>query len=176
MSKPTPPIAGQPIGLRPGESTTDFADSVGPGTPFAWTIRVKNDASQPAEVDGYELVDESPGLEVLGAASMPTEPATLTIPRLTIADEELRAAVAARPLATSAIGTTSTPGWVNGGDLVFLLQVQGAGDYSVSAVRLRYHVGGRAFDTTIPAALEVCAGATVPPGSACPFASPHTSG
>jgi hypothetical protein len=173
---PSPRLLGQdPVGLPGGGSTHDFADSFQPGTPFGWSVFIQNTADQPAVVDGYQLLDKSAALEVVGAAAIPSAPEGLGIGKLMFVNDDLRSAVAARPLVGSSIGAPNTVGWTDGGSLFFLLQAPSAGDYSLSAVRLRYHVGSQTFETDIPASLEVCAGATVPPGSACPFPSSSPS-
>jgi hypothetical protein len=165
-------LSHDPIGLQASGSTHDFADSFKPGVPFGWAVSIENDADQHAIVDAYELVDKPAALEVVGAAVIPSAPgggAGAVIGPLTVVNDDLRSAVTARPLIGSAIGATDTAGWADGGKLVFLFQVASVGDYSLSAVRLRYHVGSQAFQTLIPASLEVCAGATAGTG-ACPLA------
>jgi hypothetical protein len=171
-SVPTPsPLGHDPVGLRGSGNTQEFADSFTPGTPFGWALIIENDADQPATVDGYELIDKSSALEVVGAAVIPTGfgggAGQVTGP-LSVVNDDLRSAVAARPLIGSEIGPTNTAGWADGGNLVFLFQVARVGDYSLAGVRLRYHVGSQAFETLIPASLEVCAGATEGT-AACPF-------
>lgn len=171
---PSPRLLGQdPVGRPGGGSGHDFIDSLEPGTTFVWAVLIGNTAEQPAVVDGYELLDKSAALEVVGAAAIPSTAAGLStgIGTMMFVDDDLRSFVAARPLVGSLIGGPNTDGWMDGGNLVFLLQAPSAGDYSLSAVRLRYHVGSQTFETDIPASLEVCVGATVPPGSACPFPS-----
>lgn len=174
-STPTP--SPRPLGHDPllgNGQTHDFADSFRPGAPFGWGVFIRNDADQPAIVDGYELMHKSAALEVIAAAAIPRAPlGGVAIGPLMFVNDDLRSTVASLPLVGSSIGATNTVGWADGGSLVFLFKVPSAGDYSVSAVRLRYHVGSQTFVTDIPASLEVCAGATVPGGSACP--SPSSS-
>lgn len=174
-SVPRPsPLSHDPVGLRGSGRTqnfADFADSFKPGAPFGWALSIENEADQPAIVDGYELVDKSSALEVVGAAVIPTAfggVAGQVIGPLSVVTDDLRSAVAARPIIGSEIGATNTAGWADGGKLVFLFQVASVGDYSLSAVRLRYHVGSRAFETLIPASLEVCAGVAAGT-AACPL-------
>lgn len=160
-----------PLGLHGGGSTADFVDSFGPGVPFAWGIIVENRTSSAVSMDGYELLGRSQGLDVLGAGLLLTAPATVGYRRLSQADSDLQAAVAAHPIAGASLGSSSDPGWAKGGWFAFVLRASAVGDYTVSGIRLRYHVAGSSFDTTIPATLEVCAGATVAPGDTCPYAS-----
>lgn len=176
-STPTP--SPRPLGhdaLRGNGQTHDFADSFRPGAPFGWGVFIRNDADQPAIVDGYELVDKAGALEVIAAAAISRAPfGGVVVGPLMFVNDELRSIVTSLPLVGSSIGARNTVGWGDGGSLVFLFQVPTAGDYSLSAVRLRYHVGSQTFVTDIPASLEVCAGATVPAGSACPYPSSSPS-
>jgi hypothetical protein len=170
-------LALAPIELESGGSEHTLADAFEPGTPFGWSVFIRNLARQPAVVDGYELLDKSPALEVVAAASLPNSwSAGVSIGALMYVTDELRAAVNGRPLVGGTIGSTTSVGWATGGSLVFLVKVPSAGVYSFSAVRLRYHTGMQSFETDLPASLEVCAGATVPPGSTCPFPSSTAAG
>ncbi len=156
---------------NPSDSTRDYTDSIAPGIPFAWGVRISNAANQDVVLDGYQLVDPSPGLEVLDAGLLPTVPQPVIGTPLQ-ATPDLEATVAARPLAGATLGSASSPGWLHGGQVAFIIRVPSAGDYTLSGVRLRYHVAETSFDTTLNAALEVCAGAGGDASAACPFASP----
>jgi len=173
------PVSGQApiaLGSEGSEHTGVDSDVAEPGAPFTWAVFIRNAADEPAIVDGYELLDKSPGLEVAAAAGMPNSPrAGVAIGVIMYATDELRAAINRWPLVGATIGPMAASGWESGGSLVFLLQVPSAGDYSLSAVRLRYHVGGQSFQTDLPSSLDVCAGAAVPPGSSCPFQAPIVS-
>jgi hypothetical protein len=175
-STPSSPGFRDPVHLMTNGSTGDFYDQIVPGTPFEWLVRIVNDAGQDATVDDYQLIDKPAALEVIGATVWANAPAgfACSVPPVPV-DAGMRSALASKPLVGSSIGASDTAPWTSGGCLVFLLQVPSANDYAVSGVRLRYHVGGRAFETILPASLEVCAGATVPPGSTCPFASASPS-
>lgn len=180
-STPTPtplPLSHDPVGLWNSGPTQWFADSFRPGAPFGWGVVIRNDADQPAIVDSYELIGKSAALEVVAAAAIPSAPWGAAIGPIMgpvmFVNDDLRSAVAALPLVGSSIGARNTVGWAGGGSLVFLLQPPTAGDYSVSAVRLRYHVGSQTFETDIPASLEVCVGATGSAGH-CPDPSSSPS-
>jgi hypothetical protein len=80
---PSPRLLGQdPVGLPGGGSTHDFADSFQPGTPFGWSVFIRNTADQPVVVDGYQLLDKSAALEVVGSAAIPSAPGGLGIGKL----------------------------------------------------------------------------------------------
>ena len=169
-SAPTLAPGQVPIGRHGGGSSADVVDSFGPGVPFGWGVILENTTGSAVAIDGYELVDRSHGLEVLGAGLLPTAPNPIGY-GLRPADGDLQAAVAAHPVAGALFSSSSDPGWIDGGWLEFILRASAVGDYTVSGVRIQYHVAGSSFVTTIPATLEVCAGATLDPGEACPFAS-----
>jgi hypothetical protein len=175
-STPSSPGFRDPVHLTSNGSTGDFYDEIVPGTPFLWLVRITNDAGQDATVDDYQLIDKPAALEVIGATDWADAPAGFACSLQPVpVDAGMRSALAAKPLVGSSIGATNTAAFARGGCLVFLLQVPSANDYAVSGVRLRYHVGGQAFETVLPASLEVCAGVTVPAGSTCPYASPGPS-
>jgi hypothetical protein len=172
-SAPSAVVAQGSVRAGFGGSSGDFYDDVVPGAPFAWSVRIVNDGSQEAAVDGYRLVGAPPALEILGAAAFASVPLGFS-PCERVhppATADLQTAVASHPLIGSSIGATNVAPWASGGCLLFVLRVPTANDYSVSSVRIQYHVGSQAFEAAIPASLEVCAGAAVPPGAACPFAS-----
>lgn len=161
--------SGDPVGIPGGGSTGEFRDSIAPGAPFAFVVFIENRAAETAAVDGFELIDKLPSLDVLGAAAFPGQPNALGLGLGMAVSPDLASGVAARPLVGSFIGPKEMAGWTNGGALVFILRVPANGDYKVSGVRLRYRVGATSYVTDIPAALDVCAGAAVPTGGACPF-------
>lgn len=165
------------LGLNgnPTDGTRDYTDSIDPGSPFSWAIRIGNATDQEIIVDGYELVGQSPGLEVVAAGLLPTLPPPAIVVVPTPASADVEATVAARPLAGATFGGRSSAGWTDGGLLAFILRVPSAGDFALSGVHLRYHVGGMTFDTTLNAALEVCAGAASGADTTCPFVSPAAS-
>src|SRR5512140_1978948 len=83
---------------RPSDSTRDYTDSIGPGVPFAWGVRIGNAAEQDIVIDSFELVGRSAGLDVLGAGLLPTvPPPAVGVP--TAATADVQSAVAALPLA-----------------------------------------------------------------------------
>ncbi len=161
--------SGDPVGLPGGGSTGMFRDAITPGVPFAFAVFIENRADEAAVVDGFELIDKPPNLDVLGASAFSGQPNALGISVAMAVTPDLTSAVAARPLVGSFIGPKAMAGWTNGGALVFMLRVPANGDYKTSGVRLRYRVGGKAYETDIPATLEVCTGAVVAAGDACPF-------
>jgi hypothetical protein len=164
-----------PIHMTQGGQTGNFFSGIAPGSPLAWSVRIQNDAGDAAIVDGYELADMSAALQVVGATAVPSTWLFSACNTKLQVNADLRSAVAGQPLVGSSIGPTSASPWASGGCLIFIFQAPSANDYSLSGVRLRYHVGTETFETDIPASLEVCVGATVPPGSLCPFGSPRPS-
>ncbi len=153
---PAPTLPAAPVTLFDGAPTHDFVDSYPPMTPFAWEVTVRNDASEPAVVDGYDLVGRTPALQATGAVALPMDPQFSGVelgPSMAAVDD-LRAV--GHDLVGSALGPTSADPWTKGAALIFFF-VAPQGDSGVISIRLRYHMGATRFEADLPANLAVCA-------------------
>ncbi len=168
-ASPTP-ITANPMRLATGTGHVvgSFGDSIEPGTAVSWIVDVANDADQPAVIDAYDLVGASAGLRVLGAAGIYYEPG-LSLGQLAPVTEQTRLAVAARPLIGWSFRPTTSTNAIARQSLVFVVEADTPGDYSLNSIILHYHIGGQSFQTQLAASLELCVGATVAAGSTCPF-------
>jgi hypothetical protein len=105
-----PPAATRIPGVDPiaTQGTVRIAvDDVAPGGEVGWGVFIENTSGSNAVVDGYDLVDLSPGVDILGAAAIPQLPPPGIGPE-TIVTDDVRSMVASRPLVGSTIGPTTT--------------------------------------------------------------------
>jgi hypothetical protein len=160
---------GGPVGLSRRGSTSSLLDGLAPGSPVPFAVQIANTGDADAVITGASLRDASRDLRVEGAAAFPGQPNALGIGVAMGATPDVVDAVSGRSLEGATIGPTSMPGWTNGGWLVFLVSVPADGNYEATAVDLAYRVGDQEYTTTIPASLELCVGAAVPPGGSCPL-------
>lgn len=156
------------------ETVRIAVDDVAPGGEVGWGVFIENTSGANAIVDGYDLVDLSRGVDVLGAAAIPQLPPPGIGPE-TIVTDDVRSMVASRPLVGSTIGPTTTAGWTLGGIILVLLRPRNPGDVSASGIRLRYHIGAQAYETLLNSGIEICAAASLTSGGQCPLPSAPSS-
>jgi hypothetical protein len=164
------PQGGDPVALVTGpDSTTGVVlDNTVPGTPFAIGVQVINGASDAADVESIELIDPTPGLAIDGTAPFEGTPNALGLGTVMLVTPEILSGIEARQ-DDAFIGSRATPGWTNGGWLVFVLRTPSDGCYEASGVRVRYRVGDVSYETDLPASLGVRTGATLSPDEVCTF-------
>jgi hypothetical protein len=143
-------------------------DSTEPDTPFAFGVQVVNGASDAADVESIELIDPTPGLAIDGAAPFEGTGNALGLGTVMEVTPEILSGIEARQ-DDAFIGSHATPGWTNGGWLVFILRTASDGCYEASGVRVRYRVGDVPYETDVPASLGVRTGATLSPDEICAF-------
>ena len=172
-----PPAATRMPGVDPiatQETVRIAVGDVAPGGETGWGVFIENTSGSNAVVDGYDLVDLSPGVDILGAAAIPQLPPSGIGPE-TIVTDAVRSMVASRPLVGSTIGPTTTAGWTLGGIILVLLRPRNPGDVSASGIRLRYHIGAQAFETLLNSGIEICAGTSLTSGGPCPLPTAPSS-
>lgn len=171
-SPATAPWTGDPVHLGSGDAVRQGATGLAVASPFGWAVEVRNESSSPAVVDGYKLVNSTPGLKIVAAAGIETgttAPQGLLMSGLTpTVSATVESTLADRRLVGWSIDPSPAPGSAIRQSLVFVLEAPTPGDYSINSVVVAYHVANRQYRSQIPASFDVCVGATTSDSATCP--------
>jgi hypothetical protein len=142
-----------------GPLGTPVAESLGiqrrVGETFAYGLPVVfNSGDEPAVLARIDLVDATPGLQVVATRMSGSERKFYSFASGRWLDRELFTDL--HPVSGFVVHPTSVKGWERGAELIFALRADDPGRYVFKAVAIDYRVGGSEHRAVLDAGLGLC--------------------